>query len=217
MTLEHCTSLLNYPLENLRELKLLSGSFDSDIVNFLVETWGSTLEKLHLDRIQTQELSNILINHCLNLEYLRVNVKDGYEFLLPFLSQSSLLHLTMISYYTTSFSYELGRNLPTSLKCLELKKFYLAPESFDKFLKNCKHLIKLEKLIIGTSSPLVDHYTSLREFIKSCKNLKIITFYYRDFYINDSEEERIKAVVKEITNLGVACMYYGYEDRSDDY
>ncbi|CAG8820774.1 21267_t:CDS:2, partial [Racocetra persica] len=178
ITLEHCTSLLNEPLNNLRGLKLLSRNFDSHIINFLVEMWGSTLKRLYLNQIKTRELSNLLINRCLNLKSLHVNVRDGNEFLLPFLSQSSLQHLTMISFYTEPLSCELGQSLPATLKCLELRKYYFTSESFDKFLNNCKHLVKLETLIIGVSIPDLNHYISLLEFIKSCKSLKEIVFYY---------------------------------------
>ncbi|CAG8721323.1 169_t:CDS:1, partial [Dentiscutata heterogama] len=51
----------------------------------------------------------------------------------------------------------------------------------------------------------------------SCKSLKEIIFYYKNFFIDVSMEEKIKQVIKEITNFGVVCRYYGYEDKSDDY
>ncbi|RIB30768.1 hypothetical protein C2G38_2052739 [Gigaspora rosea] len=217
ITLDHCASLSNNSLDNLKELKLLSECFESSIVNSLVEMWGSTLERLYLDQIKTYELSNTLINRCSNLKYLHVYIKDEYEFLLPFLSQSSLQHFTMTSYHTDNFSYNLGQNLPTTLKCLELKKCSLASESFDKLLKNCNHLVKLEKLAIGNDQPKLEHYITLREFIKSRESLKEIIFHYKTFFIDVSMEEKIKGIIKEITNRGVACSYFGYEDKSDDY
>ncbi|CAG8775616.1 10550_t:CDS:1, partial [Dentiscutata heterogama] len=107
ITLDHCTSLSNNPLDNLKELKLLSECFDSSIVNSLIEIWGQSLERLYLDKIKTHELSKTLISRCSNLKYLHVYIREGYEFLLPFLSQSSLQHFTITSYYTDNFSYKL--------------------------------------------------------------------------------------------------------------
>ncbi|CAG8449783.1 10087_t:CDS:2 [Scutellospora calospora] len=221
ITLDHCTTLLIDPLIKLKELKLLSKYFDPLVVNSLITMWGSNLETLYMNQVKTLELSNTLINYCSNLEYFHVYITDGDgdvdEFLLQFLSQSSLQHFTMTTYYSDNFSYKLGQNLPITLKCLELKKCSLTSEGFDKFLKNCSHLVKLEKLTIGNNQPKLDHYISLREFIKSCKSLKEITFYYLSFFIEVSIEEKIKEIIKEISNYGVVCRYYGYENKSDDY
>ncbi|RIB14309.1 hypothetical protein C2G38_2248326 [Gigaspora rosea] len=214
MTLDHCTSLSKRPLR-LKDLRLFNFRFHSEVASSLITMWGSTLKTLHIDRIDTQELSTTLVNYCSNLDELSVKLfKRDIYYISLFLRQSSLKHLRIyiINWpdMNLMFLNKLCQILPASLTYLELFN-NIPAKNFTFLLKNCFHLVNLENFIIHIRSPIEfenfkEHFKYLKMFVEFHKMLKNVVINADQWYYSYNLQI-IDEVVEDIKMLGVKCKY----------
>ncbi|CAG8542469.1 13763_t:CDS:1 [Acaulospora colombiana] len=168
----------------LARLTCLDSSGNSEILSEIIEMTKQNLNTLVTDNINANVI-RLLSTHCVNMEYLMMNISSEIIPDLYLLSSLGIKHMILHSEsnsvdFSDSLLVQVGRSLSSSLEYLDID-FIVSPSGLEAMLKECQADIKRlgmklaidSNVKVGANDQILEVILNYAKCGRSLKELRI--------------------------------------------
>ncbi|CAG8504491.1 3486_t:CDS:1 [Funneliformis mosseae] len=216
--------LLNIPTPlKIKTLKLEGQIAETVFIQLLLQKAGSYVENLELKLwvdVERKRVFESIIKYCDKIQFLHlyeidyVNIPQLYKLITQVRKNLKYLSLQNKNYHppyillsgnkdnlrvSSMILENLGQILPSSLNYLDLN-LVIDPTNFKDFLDNCKHFVRLSRLLVKNKNikEIDDTFNILKKFVKENE---VTNFAYQVnscFNPDDFEHQNLEKLVNDI-------------------